>query len=168
MKNTYYKITKDLGVEELKNIGKRYRISLWLNAILIVIILLLTLKPQNIIIRHRHTRDTIQLGDVQLNDSSLTTELHKQGCILPNVALAQAKLETGNYKSIVCLSNRNLFGIKFHKCNYVLGKLNNHASYKSYKDNIKCYIHVQNRYLRNIDGKYAEAPNYISKLQTIK
>jgi uncharacterized FlgJ-related protein len=129
---------------------------------------LLTLKPQNIRIKYRHTRDTIQVGDVQLNDSSLITELHKQGCILPNVALAQAKLETGNYKSTVCLMNKNLFGIKFHKCNYVSGELNNHASYKSYKDNIKCYIHVQNRYLRNIDGKYAESPAYITKLQTIK
>jgi uncharacterized FlgJ-related protein len=84
------------------------------------------------------------------------------------MAIAQARIETGNYVSRVCVSNKNLFGIKYHKCKYVLGELNNHASYKSYKDNIKCYIHIQNRYLRNIDGRYAEAGNYLSTIKGLK
>jgi len=85
-----------------------------------------------------------------------------------NVALAQAKLETGYYKSKVCRENKNLFGIKYHKCKYVKSNLNNHASYHTYKDNIKCYAHVQKRYLQNIDGKYAEAPDYIQTLKKMK
>jgi uncharacterized FlgJ-related protein len=85
-----------------------------------------------------------------------------------NVALAQAKLETGYYKSKVCKENKNLFGIKYHKCKYITGDKNNHASYKTYKDNIKCYAHIQKRYLKNIDGKYAEAPDYIATLKKMK
>jgi len=111
MKSTYYKLTKDLKLKQVPNLGRVTKVSLLLNIILIAV------------------------------------------------------LETGNYVSKVCLSNKNLFGIKFHKCKYVLGQNLNHASYKSYKDNIKCYIHIQNRYLRNIDGKYAEAGNYISVLK---
>jgi uncharacterized FlgJ-related protein len=113
--------------------------------------------------------DTIVVPeDIKLNDSSLVRELVKNDVMQVNVALAQAKLETGYYKSKVCKENKNLFGIKYHKCKYVVGDKNNHASYKTYRDNIKCYAHVQKRYLKNIDGKYAEAPDYIATLKKMK
>jgi uncharacterized FlgJ-related protein len=113
--------------------------------------------------------DTITVPeDIKLNDSSLVRELVQNDVMQINVALAQAKLETGYYKSKVCKENKNLFGIKYHKCKYITGDKNNHASYKTYKDNIKCYAHIQKRYLKNIDGKYAEAPDYIATLKKMK
>ena len=168
MKNTYYKVSKDFGIKLIPNLEKYYKVSIWINIILLVIVIVLLAKPDSILIKHKHTRDTIRVGDVNLSDTGIARELVKHECVLPAVAIAQARIETGNYTSKVCLANKNLFGIKFHKCEYVLGTNLNHASYKSYRDNIKCYIHIQNRYLRNIDGKYAEAKNYISVIKSVK
>ena len=165
MKSTYYKLTKDLKLKQVPNLGRVTKVSLLLNIILTAVLVVVSVKDPIIRKIHIHTRDTVTVGDVALNDTSILKELVNQDCILPPMAVAQARIETGNYVSKVCLSNKNLFGIKFHKCKYVLGQNLNHASYKSYKDNIKCYIHIQNRYLRNIDGKYAEAGNYISVLK---
>src|SRR5688572_30622059 len=47
-------------------------------------------------------------NDVQLNDSCILAELVKQRCVLPNIAISQIRLETGNYTSDVCLNNKNL------------------------------------------------------------
>ena len=105
--------------------------------------------------------------DIELSDSSLTDALHAYGCVLPAVAVAQAKLESANYSSAVAVENKNLFGIKFHRCEHVKGENRGFASYESYRDNILCYIHVQNSYLKNIDGVYAE-PGYSDFIKSIK
>lgn len=167
MKNTYFKMTKDLKLQKVSNLGRLVKYSLVLNVVLIVVIGLLVAKEPIIQRIHTHTRDTITLGDVSLTDSAILKELVKNQCVLPSVAVAQAKIESANYKSPVCKENKNLFGIKWHKCDYVLGENRNHASYKSYKDNIKCYIHIQNRYLRNINGRYAEAGGYVNMLKSM-
>jgi uncharacterized FlgJ-related protein len=167
MKSTYYKLTEDLKLKKIPNLGRVTKYSLLLNAILIVVVMVLSFKDPIVRKIHTHTRDTITIGDVSLNDSAILKELVKHKCVLPSVAIAQAKIESSNYKSDICKENKNLFGIKYHKCDYVLGENRNHASYKSYKDNIKCYIHIQNRYLRNIDGKYAEAGGYVSMVKSM-
>ena len=167
MKNTYFKMTKDLKLQKVSNLGRLVKNSLVLNLVLILVIGALIAQEPTIERIHTHTRDTITIGDVALNDSALLKELVKNQCVLPSVAVAQAKIESANYKSPVCKENKNLFGIKWHKCDYVLGENRNHASYKSYKDNIKCYIHIQNRYLRNINGRYAEAGGYVNLLKSM-
>lgn len=106
--------------------------------------------------------------DIKLTEKEILRELVKQGCILPNVALAQMKIETGNFKSAICKENKNIAGIKTSKSKYVAGMNRNHCSYRTYKDCIKDYIRIQNRYLKNIDGRYAENPQYVQKLKTIK
>jgi uncharacterized FlgJ-related protein len=160
-------MTKDLKLQKVSNLGRLVKYSLVLNVVLILVIGLLVAKEPIIQRIHTHTRDTITLGDVSLTDSAILKELVKNQCVLPSVAVAQAKIESANYKSPVCKENKNLFGIKWHKCDYVLGENRNHASYKSYKDNIKCYIHIQNRYLRNINGRYAEAGGYVNMLKSM-
>ena len=107
-------------------------------------------------------------NDLILTDSAITAELVLNDCVLPNIAIAQSRIETGNYKSTVCLENKNLFGIKIHKCQYVKGELNNHAVFSSYRDCVKCYCQIQRRYLKSIDGKYAEDGNYISVIKQMK
>jgi uncharacterized FlgJ-related protein len=106
--------------------------------------------------------------DITPTDSAITAELVKSGCILTNVAVTQSRIETGNYTSTVCLENKNLFGIKYHKCEYVSGERNGHATFKSYKNCIKCYCRIQNYYLKSINGHYAEAKNYVSVIKSFK
>lgn len=107
-------------------------------------------------------------SEVPLTDSAIAAVLVQNDCVLPSIAIAQARIETGNYTSKVCLENKNLFGIKKHPCKYVVGELNDHAVFKSYEDCIKCYCEIQRRYLKSIDGKYAEDGNYISVIKQMK
>jgi len=164
----YYKIDKNLNIRKIRYVKSFIITSLTLNVIFALLTLYSFSNPQTVVKVKNH-RDTIVVPeDIKLNDSSITKELFKNDVMQINVALAQAKLETGYYKSKVCKENKNLFGIKYHKCKYVKGQLNNHASYHTYKDNIKCYAHVQKKYLKNIDGKYAEAKDYLPTLKKIK
>jgi len=113
-------------------------------------------------------KEVVTEKDVILNDSGITAELTKQGVILAAVACLQSRIESNHGKSNVGIQAKNLFGITFHKCKHVAGKFGVYARYDSYRDNIKCYAHVQARYLKNIDGVYASDPGYVSKLKSYK
>ena len=117
-----------------------------------------------------NTIDTmiIKEMDIKLNDSAITAELVKLGCVLPNVAVAQFKIETGHYKSAICRENKNLAGIRNSASPLSVGKNRGHNVYKTYRDCLKDYVRVQNKYLKNIDGKYAEAKGYINQIKMIK
>ncbi len=104
----------------------------------------------------------------QVPEQSIVKCLHENGCVLPTVAVAQARLESNLGKSNVGINAKNMFGIVYHKCRYVIGKHGVYAKYDKYEDNIKCYIHIQDHYLANIDGRYAEDRNYITKIKTLK
>lgn len=165
-----YKLDQNLELKKAPWYYKAAKVSLIINLGMILLFVYGAFTPVTITqYVTLHKTDTLVVPeDIKLNDTSIIKELVINDVMQVNVALAQAKLETGYYKSKVCRENKNLFGIKYHKCKYVKGNLNNHASYKTYRDNIKCYAHVQKRYLKNIDGKYAEAPDYIQTLKKIK
>lgn len=92
-------------------------------------------------------------------------ELHRQKVPHAHIVLAQARLETGNFKSRLCRSHKNLFGIK-HNGRY--------ARYKHWKDSIADYKKcISSRYeggnylafLRRIG--YFEDANYEKKIRKI-
>lgn len=117
-----------------------------------------------------NTIDTMIIKDmdIKLNDSAITAELVKLGCVLPNVAVAQFKIETGHYRSAICRENKNLAGIRNSASPLSIGKNRGHNVYETYRDCLKDYVRVQNKYLKNIDGKYAEAKGYINQIKMIK
>lgn len=163
-----YKIGSDLEINKAPWHYRFHKLSLIVNLLLGIFLINGAFTPV-VVVKYLTKYDTITVAeDIKLDDVSLVEELVKNDVMQVNVALAQAKLETGYYKSKICKENKNLFGIKYHKCKYVKGSKNSHATYETYKDNIKCYAHIQKRYLKNIDGKYAEAPDYISTLKKMK
>lgn len=92
-------------------------------------------------------------------------ELHRQKVPHANIVLAQARLESGNFKSDFYRQTNNLFGLKKGK---------KYATYKTWRDSIKDYKErISARYqggcyyafLENI--KYATNPNYIKLLQEV-
>lgn len=117
-----------------------------------------------------NTIDTMIIKDmdIKLNDSAITAELVELGCVLPNVAVAQFKIETGHYRSAICRENKNLAGIRNSASPLSIGKNRGHNVYATYKDCLKDYVRVQNKYLKNIDGKYAEAKGYINQIKIVK
>lgn len=102
----------------------------------------------------------------KLNERTLMSELKKNNIKHPNIVLAQAKLETGNFTSKVSKTHNNLFGLR---------KGNKYRSFSHWTESVKAYKNLiqDNRYtggnyyayLRKI--KYAEDKSYINKLKEI-
>ena len=100
-----------------------------------------------------------------LNEKNLKKVLKENNIHHPNVVLAQAKLETGNFTSKVCKSKGNLFGLR---------KGNKYRQYSHWTKSVLAYKRlIQSRYkggnylaFLNTIG-YAEDPNYLSKLKSM-
>lgn len=122
-----------------------------------------TLKIKMIVIK-----DSVKVQKTSmlpLNEKNLKKVLKENNIHHPNVVLAQAKLETGNFTSKVCKSKGNLFGLR---------KGNKYRQYSHWAESVLAYKRlIQSRYkggnylafLNNIG--YAEDPNYLSKLKSM-
>jgi len=164
----YYKQNQDLSFSKATNFKKLFYVSLTINVIFVALLLMAFTREDSIITKTKIIKEVVTEKDVVLNDSGITAELTKQGVILAAVACLQSRIESNHGKSNVGIQAKNLFGITFHKCKHVAGRHGVYAKYDSYRDNIKCYAHIQKRYLKNIDGVYAEDPSYVSKLKSYK
>jgi hypothetical protein len=163
-----YKLTNNLELVPIRN--KFKWISYVLFTILISTFVFYFLREESVKIIYKVVHPEVENSaqDIELSEQAIVKCLHENGCVLPNVAVAQARLESNLGQSNVGKNAKNMFGIVHHKCKYVKGKYGAYAKYDKYEDNIKCYIHIQDHYLKNIDGKYAEDPTYIKKLKTFK
>lgn len=92
-------------------------------------------------------------------------ELHRQQVPHPTIVLAQARLESGNFKSDFYRKTNNLFGLK---------KGGRYATYKHWRDSIKDYKkRVSSRYQSGSYYKfltrigYAKEKTYIQKVKKI-
>jgi hypothetical protein len=164
----YYKQNQDLSFSKATNYKKLLYVSLTINVIFVALLLMAFTREDSIITKTKIIKEVVTEKDVILNDSGITAELTKQGVILAAVACLQSRIESNHGKSNVGIQAKNLFGITFHRCKHVAGRHGVYAKYDSYRDNIKCYAHIQKRYLKNIDGVYAEDPSYVSKLKSYK
>jgi hypothetical protein len=164
----YYKQNQDLSFSKATNYKKLLYVSLTINVIFVALLLMAFTREDSIITKTKIIKEVVTEKDVVLNDSGITAELTKQGVILAAVACLQSRIESNHGKSNVGIQAKNLFGITFHRCKHVAGRHGVYAKYDSYRDNIKCYAHIQKRYLKNIDGVYAEDPSYVSKLKSYK
>jgi cystathionine beta-lyase/cystathionine gamma-synthase len=164
----YYKQNQDLSFSKATNFKKLFYVSLTINVIFVALLLMAFTREDSIITKTKIIKEVVTEKDVVLTDSGITAELTKQGVILAAVACLQSRIESNHGKSNVGIQAKNLFGITFHRCKHVAGKHGVYAKYDSYRDNIKCYAHIQKRYLKNIDGVYAEDPSYVSKLKSYK
>jgi len=160
------KVDQDMNVH-IVNEKWRYVTIIIAFASLIGSIIYLAQQEENIKIIYRHWV-SVPEDDLPIKEEAWVTYLVQQGCVLPNICIAQAKVESGFCKSHVARKAHNPFGITYHKCKYVEGKHGVYAKYKTWKDAINCYIHIQDNYLRNIDGRYATDPNYVKAIRKIQ
>jgi uncharacterized FlgJ-related protein len=115
----------------------------------------------------------------KFNEDKLIDKLKELNVNFPYIALAQAKLETGNYTSKIFRESNNLFGMKEAKSRITTAKGTqfNHAYYESWTESVYDFAFHQCRYLPNIRNEeqyfqylgqnYAEDPNYINRLKDI-
>jgi uncharacterized FlgJ-related protein len=97
----------------------------------------------------------------------------------PHIALAQSKLETGNYNSLIFKENNNLFGLKEAKIRIktAKGTRKSHAYYEHWTESLIDYALYSATYLSKIKNEeqyfdylrqnYAEDTLYVTKLQQI-
>ena len=106
-------------------------------------------------------------GHFLLSKENLYNELKAQQVDYPDIVLAQALLETGNFKSYSCTDRNNLFGLRNGDGTYMSFE---HwtlcvAAYKKY---IQKYDSIPKDYYKYLDKLgYAEAPDYTDKLKSI-
>ena len=161
-----YRFNKNkLIYEQTYDFKSLFILSLIINVILLLVILKIESK---IILKREKIVIEKVINDIELTDSAILNELIDLKCVLPNIALAQFKVETGHFSSPICKENKNIGGIRTSKSKYVKGMNRGHCVYATYKDCLKDYVRIQNRYLATINGKYAEAKNYINVLKSIK
>jgi uncharacterized FlgJ-related protein len=107
-------------------------------------------------------------ANVETIEDALMYELIYRGCILPNVAIAQFRIETAHYSSRIFIECNNVAGIRTSKSPLVKGMKYGHCVYDSVEDSVQDYIDIQNRYLTLIDGSYAESTEYIDLIKKMK
>jgi flagellum-specific peptidoglycan hydrolase FlgJ len=93
----------------------------------------------------------------------------------PDIVIAQAIIESGNFKSNIFKENNNLFGMKMpeYRKTTAIGTNRGHAVYSSWRESVIDYALWQgkraryqntNQYLRRLKS-YAADPNYITKIK---
>jgi hypothetical protein len=97
----------------------------------------------------------------------------------PHIVLAQAKLESGYFKSKMFRENNNFFGMKVARKRPTTnkGEQYGHAFFDSWRDCVLDYAFYQAAYLSDIKteaqyfaylgANYAEDPTYVEKLKKI-
>lgn len=98
--------------------------------------------------------------------SQVRAEIRRHGIPHPDIVLAQARLETGNFTSRLCRVDNNLFGIKHN------GKYARYSHWKrsvaDYKKCISSRYKGGNYYAFLTKIGYAKDKEYIKKLKQFK
>lgn len=118
------------------------------------------------------------LGSKEVNDDLVIALMKELEVQHPHIALAQMKLESGNYKSSLTKSNNNYFGMRHpvQRLTVSLGSKNGYARYRNWAFSVLDYSLWQRRYAWNLTeeeylqklGKvYAEDKKYLWKVQRV-
>ena len=140
--------------------------------LLIILFCFISMSFHDIEVIPQQTRTEVQDTSFlykELNDSILYLALEYYDIKHPRIVLAQAKLETGNYKSNHCIKKNNLFGLYNSRKKEYFSFEHWHHSVKAYKDMIE-YKHKdgEDYYDFLIRIKYATDPAYVDKVKRIE
>jgi uncharacterized FlgJ-related protein len=115
----------------------------------------------------------------EFSEEKLVAKIKELNFRYPHIVLAQAKLETGYFKSESFTYANNLFGMKQAKAraNTAVGTSRGHARYDSWIESLYDYALFHNAYLNKLRTEalyyaylgqnYAEDPKYVDKLKAI-
>lgn len=116
-----------------------------------------------------------QLPDI-ITEEKLLSYIRELNIAHPKIVLTQAKLESGNFKSSIFKSNRNIFGMRFpeKRNTTAIGVNKNHSVYSSWRKSVEDYKIWQDTYAKKYKTKrqylkylssYAEDKQYINKIE---
>lgn len=116
-------------------------------------------------------------NEVEFSELALKNLLLDLNIRFPHIVLAQAKLESGNFKSHIFLENNNMFGMKEAKRRPTTNKgtQNGHAYFDNWRDCVIDYAFYQAAYLNDLKteeqyyqylaASYAEDGGYVVKVR---
>lgn len=115
----------------------------------------------------------------EFSEEKLKKEIYSLNFKFPHIVLAQAYLESGNFKSKIFIENNNLFGMKEAKIRSTVsrGTNRNHAYYEGWQESVIDYalyyatylsdIKTESEYYGYLQQMYAEDPHYVTRLKEI-
>lgn len=115
----------------------------------------------------------------EFSEEKLVQKINQLNFRFPHIVLAQAKLETGNFKSTNFVHANNMFGMKQAKsrANTATRTERGHAYYDTWVESLYDYALYHNAYLNKLrtesqyysylSQNYAEDPQYVTKLKNI-
>lgn len=128
----------------------------------------------NIVEKIVYQQNEMPVQPAKFTEERLLEKLIAYKVKFPELVLAQAKHETGNYTSVIFLENHNLFGMKLseRRPSTAIGINRGHALYKNWEDSVMDYALYQTTYMRTItteadyikylESYYAEDPSYVN------
>jgi flagellum-specific peptidoglycan hydrolase FlgJ len=127
-----------------------------------------------------HTVETIfyEVTNEVFSEELLIEAIKQMKLDHPHIVLAQAKLETGHFRSTIFLENNNLFGMKQARSRptTALGTHRNHAVYSNWRESLIDYAlysayYVQDKdeeeFYEHLNDNYAQDPIYNVKLRNV-
>lgn len=117
----------------------------------------------------------------KISYETLYTQSLKSGMLFPDIAFAQAVIESAHFKSRLFIRANNLFGMQFpvKRATTAIGSTNGYSKYNTWNHSIMDYklwqefvfkrkgIMSRQEYLSYIKKWYAKDPNYINKIKNI-
>lgn len=115
------------------------------------------------------------------SEKALVTLMKELKIKYPEVALSQARLETGNFTSAIFKENHNLFGMKMAELRptSAIGINRGHALYSNWKESVVDYALFQSfiisrlktvskdSYRQHIQKYYSETSDYLARIDRV-
>jgi uncharacterized FlgJ-related protein len=175
----YYKFNEETLLPEKVNVSNKTLTGLGA-AVGLVLLFGFTSNPANEVQNLSQEDKLIVIREYnEFSEEKLIEKITELNFRYPHIILAQAKLESGHFKSTIFLENNNMFGMKEAKlrANLAKGTNRNHAYYETWQESVIDYALYYSSYLRSIrtEGEYfeylrqnyAEDPTYVQRLKQI-
>jgi len=127
----------------------------------------------------QETRMLIIREEHSFSEEKLIAEISKYNCKFSHIIMAQAKVESGDFKSRLFREQNNCFGFRIagRRLSLNIREQNGYASFDSWRDCVTEYmlyyssflrhIKTEEEYYRYLGSSYAEDPNYIIKIRKV-
>jgi uncharacterized FlgJ-related protein len=175
----YYKFNEETLLPEKVNVSNKTLTGLGA-AVGLILLFGFTSNPANEVQNLSQEDKLIVIREYnEFSEEKLIEKITELNFRYPHIILAQAKLESGHFKSTIFLENNNMFGMKEAKlrANLAKGTNRNHAYYDTWQESVIDYALYYSSYLRSIktEGEYfeylrqnyAEDPTYVQRLKQI-
>jgi uncharacterized FlgJ-related protein len=175
----YYKFNEETLLPEKVNVSNKTLTGLGA-AVGLILLFGFTSNPANKVQNLSQEDKLIVIREYnEFSENKLIDKIAELNFRYPHIILAQAKLESGHFKSTIFLENNNMFGMKEAKlrANLAKGTNRNHAYYDTWQDCILDYalyystylsdIKTEGEYFEYLRQNYAEDKTYVQRLKQI-